>query len=221
MLDRPFGRRSLLRGAGALTAASLAPWTAGCAPDDDNALTFFFASNPDERDVRMRIVDEFQRRHPDIKVRPVLSGAGRDAAAGDVLRGRQVSGCDDGVGVDLRRTRRPGGVAGPQHPAGSRPSLRSGTAVQTASGRCMTPSRSRAVSTHYRSNGPETTCSTTSGCSPRPACRHRPERGSSRGAWASSWTPPRLSPNRTDRGGPPNGVSSTCGFPTIRPGCSP
>jgi ABC-type glycerol-3-phosphate transport system substrate-binding protein len=76
MLDRPFGRRSLLRGAGALTAASLAPWTAGCAPDDDNALTFFFASNPDERDVRMRIVDEFQRRHPDIKVRPVLSGPG-------------------------------------------------------------------------------------------------------------------------------------------------
>ncbi|MGO9747713.1 MAG: ABC transporter substrate-binding protein [Mycobacterium sp.] len=75
MLDRPFGRRSLLRGAGALTAASLAPWAGGCAPDDD-ALTFFFAANPDERDVRLRIVDEFQRRHPDIKVRPVLSGPG-------------------------------------------------------------------------------------------------------------------------------------------------
>ena len=75
MLDKPFGRRSLLRGAGALTAASMAPWTAGCAPDDD-ALTFFFAANPDERDARMRIVDEFQRRHPDIKVRPVLSGPG-------------------------------------------------------------------------------------------------------------------------------------------------
>ena len=76
MLDKPFGRRGLLRGAGALTAASLAPWAAaGCAPDDD-ALTFFFAANPDEFDARMRVVDEFQRRHPDIKVRPVLSGPG-------------------------------------------------------------------------------------------------------------------------------------------------
>lgn len=75
MLDKPFGRRSLLRGAGALTAASLAPWAGGCAPDDD-ALTFFFAANPDERDRRLRIVEEFQRRHPDIKVRPVLSAPG-------------------------------------------------------------------------------------------------------------------------------------------------
>src|SRR6201998_1540962 len=75
MLDKPFGRRSLLRGVGALTAASLAPWPVGCAPDDD-ALTFFFAANPDERDARMRIVDEFQRRHPDIKVRALLSGPG-------------------------------------------------------------------------------------------------------------------------------------------------
>ncbi len=75
MLDKPFGRRSLLRGAGALTAASVAPWWSGCAPDDD-ALTFFFAANPEERDARMRIVDEFCRRHPDIKVRAVLSGPG-------------------------------------------------------------------------------------------------------------------------------------------------
>ncbi|ORW92932.1 ABC transporter [Mycobacterium sp. IEC1808] len=75
MLDKPFGRRSLLRGAGALTAVSLAPSAAGCAPDDD-ALTFFFAANPDERDRRMRIVEEFQRRHPDIKVRAVLSAPG-------------------------------------------------------------------------------------------------------------------------------------------------
>jgi ABC-type glycerol-3-phosphate transport system substrate-binding protein len=75
MLDRPFGRRDLLRGASALGAASLAPWAAGCAPDDD-ALTFFFAANPDERDARIRIVDEFQRRHPDIKVRAVLSAPG-------------------------------------------------------------------------------------------------------------------------------------------------
>jgi multiple sugar transport system substrate-binding protein len=75
MRDKPFGRRSLLRGAGALSAAALAPWAAGCAPDDD-ALTFFFAANPEERDRRMRIVEEFQRRHPDIKVRAVLSAPG-------------------------------------------------------------------------------------------------------------------------------------------------
>lgn len=75
MLDKPFGRRGLLRGAGAVAAASLAPWSAGCAPADDS-LTFFFAANPDERDARIRIVDEFQRRHPDIRVRPVLSAPG-------------------------------------------------------------------------------------------------------------------------------------------------
>jgi multiple sugar transport system substrate-binding protein len=76
MLDRPFGRRGLLRGAGALTAAALAPWSAGCAPDDDDALTFFFAANPDEMAPRLRVVDAFQRRHPGIKVRPVLSAPG-------------------------------------------------------------------------------------------------------------------------------------------------
>ncbi|OBH13026.1 sugar ABC transporter substrate-binding protein [Mycobacterium sp. E1747] len=75
MLDKPFARRRLLRGAGALTAASMVPWGAGCAPEED-ALTFFFAANPDERDARIRIVDEFMRRHPDIKVRPVLSAPG-------------------------------------------------------------------------------------------------------------------------------------------------
>jgi multiple sugar transport system substrate-binding protein len=75
MLDKPFGRRSLLRGAGALTAASLVPSAASCA-SDDNALTFFFAANPDEAAARMRVVGEFQRRHPDIKVRPVRSGPG-------------------------------------------------------------------------------------------------------------------------------------------------
>ncbi|KLO32506.1 ABC transporter substrate-binding protein [Mycobacterium haemophilum] len=75
MHDKPFGRRSLLCGAGALTAASLAPWTAGCGPNDD-ALTFFFAATPEETDARMRIVGEFQRGHPDIKVRAVLSGPG-------------------------------------------------------------------------------------------------------------------------------------------------
>jgi multiple sugar transport system substrate-binding protein len=75
MLGKPFGRRSLLRGAGALSAAALAPWSGGCASDDD-ALTFFFAANPDEAAARMRVVQEFQRRHPDIKIRAVLSGPG-------------------------------------------------------------------------------------------------------------------------------------------------
>ncbi|MDT5138989.1 MAG: multiple sugar transport system substrate-binding protein [Mycobacterium sp.] len=76
MFDKPFGRRSLLRGAGTISASALAPWAAGCAPDDDDALTFFFAANPDEIRPRMRVVNEFQRRHPDIKVRALLSGPG-------------------------------------------------------------------------------------------------------------------------------------------------
>lgn len=76
MLDEPFARRDLLRGAGALSAAALTPWAGGCASGDDDALTFFFAANPDERDARMRVVDAFRRRHPDIKVRTLLSGPG-------------------------------------------------------------------------------------------------------------------------------------------------
>jgi multiple sugar transport system substrate-binding protein len=75
MLGKPFGRRSLMRGAGVLTAAAVAPWAGGCASDDD-ALTFFFAANPDEAAARLRVVNEFQRRHPDIRVRAVLSGPG-------------------------------------------------------------------------------------------------------------------------------------------------
>lgn len=49
MFDKPLRRRELLRGAGLLTAAALAPVAAGCASDDD-ALTFFFAANPEEAD---------------------------------------------------------------------------------------------------------------------------------------------------------------------------
>lgn len=73
MVDKPFGRRTLLRGAGALGAASLAPWAAGCGAEND-ALTFFFAANPEEADARMRIIDAFQHRHPDIRVRTVRAG---------------------------------------------------------------------------------------------------------------------------------------------------
>ncbi|OHV05901.1 ABC transporter substrate-binding protein [Mycobacterium talmoniae] len=73
MADQPFGRRTWLRGAGVLGAAALAPWPSGCAPDND-ALTFFFAANPEEADARMRIIDAFHRRYPEIPVRTVLSG---------------------------------------------------------------------------------------------------------------------------------------------------
>ena len=75
MLDRPFGRRELLRSAGVIGASALAPWATGCAGGGDE-LTFFFAANPDEADARLRIIDEFQRRHPDIKVATLLSGPG-------------------------------------------------------------------------------------------------------------------------------------------------
>jgi multiple sugar transport system substrate-binding protein len=71
--SRPFGRRTLLRGAGVLGASLVASTLAGCDYHDD-ALTFFFQANPEEANVRMRIIDEFQRRHPDIKVRTVRSG---------------------------------------------------------------------------------------------------------------------------------------------------
>lgn len=63
----------MLRGAGAIGAATLLPATSACGSDDD-ALTFFFAANPEEADARMRIVDAFQREHPDIRVRTILAG---------------------------------------------------------------------------------------------------------------------------------------------------
>ena len=72
MLGESLSRRTLLRGAGALGVASALGLT-GCGSDDD-ALTFFFQANPEEADTRLRIVDEFGRRHPDIRVRTVLSG---------------------------------------------------------------------------------------------------------------------------------------------------
>lgn len=72
--EQPLTRRALLRGAGALGAAALAPWPAGCGDGDDGALTFFFAANPEEADTRLKIIDAFQARHRDIKVRTVLAG---------------------------------------------------------------------------------------------------------------------------------------------------
>ena len=75
MFGKPLRRRSLLQCAGVLTTEALAPSATGCSSDDD-ALTFFFAANPDELRPRLRIVGEFERRHPDIKVRTILSGPG-------------------------------------------------------------------------------------------------------------------------------------------------
>jgi multiple sugar transport system substrate-binding protein len=72
VLDQPFGRRTLLRGAGVLGAASVGLGSAGCG--DGDALTFFFQANPEEADARLRIIDAFERKHPEIRVRPVLSG---------------------------------------------------------------------------------------------------------------------------------------------------
>ena len=71
---RHFDRRTLLRGAGAIGAASMALSPTACSSADDDALTFFFAANPEEADARLRVVDAFQREHPDIKVRTMLSG---------------------------------------------------------------------------------------------------------------------------------------------------
>lgn len=70
----PFDRRTLLRGAGALGAASVALLPTGCGSDDGDALTFFFGANPEEADARLQVVDAFQRTHPDIKIRTLLSG---------------------------------------------------------------------------------------------------------------------------------------------------
>ncbi|MGV0627263.1 ABC transporter substrate-binding protein [Mycolicibacter minnesotensis] len=70
---QPLPRRTVLRGAAALGAAALIPGTSACAGDDD-ALTFFFAANPEEADARLGIIDAFERAHPDIRVRTVLAG---------------------------------------------------------------------------------------------------------------------------------------------------
>src|SRR3982074_561342 len=70
---RPFGRRTLLHCAGVLGASLVASTLTGCDYHDD-ALTFFFQANPEEADARMRVIDEFQRRHPDLKVRAGRSG---------------------------------------------------------------------------------------------------------------------------------------------------
>ncbi len=64
-------RRTALRSVAAAAAATAV--SGGCAGDDD-ALTFFFQARPEEARARRRIIAEFGKRRPDIKIRTVLSG---------------------------------------------------------------------------------------------------------------------------------------------------
>ncbi|MEV6069626.1 sugar ABC transporter substrate-binding protein [Nocardia sp. NPDC052001] len=64
-------RRVLLGGA---AAAALAAATGGCGGGDDDAVTFFFQARPEEARSRLAIIEEFQRRRPDIKIRTIMSG---------------------------------------------------------------------------------------------------------------------------------------------------
>ncbi|PXX68763.1 carbohydrate ABC transporter substrate-binding protein (CUT1 family) [Nocardia tenerifensis] len=65
----PVRRRTLL---GSALAAPLLGAT-GCGSADD-ALTFFFQARPEEARGRLRVIDEFQKRHPDIRIRTIMSG---------------------------------------------------------------------------------------------------------------------------------------------------
>nr|WP_086007788.1 sugar ABC transporter substrate-binding protein [Nocardia carnea] len=62
-----------MRIAGGIGTALAVPPLSGCGGEDD-ALTFFFQANPDEADGRQRVIDEFARRYPEIRVRTLLSG---------------------------------------------------------------------------------------------------------------------------------------------------
>ncbi len=61
----PFGAAQFVAGCGRVYCGPLAPgrW---CAADDDDALILSFCSQSDEFPSPMRVVNEFQRRYPDI-----------------------------------------------------------------------------------------------------------------------------------------------------------
>lgn len=69
----PVGRREFLYAAAGFGAALAVPALGGCDSDDD-ALTFFFQADPAEADGRQRVIDEFARRNPDLRIRTLLSG---------------------------------------------------------------------------------------------------------------------------------------------------
>ncbi|WP_067817003.1 ABC transporter substrate-binding protein [Nocardia inohanensis] len=66
-----FDRRTLLRSA---AAGALLSATAGCGGGDEDAVTFFFQARPAEARTRLKIIEEFQRRRPDIRIRTIMSG---------------------------------------------------------------------------------------------------------------------------------------------------
>ena len=209
----------MLRGAAVLGAASLTPWQTACGEDGDDALTFFFQANPEEADARMRIIDAFSRAHPDIAVRTVLSGPdpmqqmSTFCAGGkcpDVLMAWELTYAglaDRGVLLDLSTMLARDRAFAAELNADSIAALYETFTFGTASTPC-------------RSNGRETSCSTTGSCSPRPTSRPRPPAGTSRGVSPNSSTRQGHSPNATAPAGSPSGVSSTPGFRTTRPGCS-
>lgn len=57
-----------------LTSALAAPLLVGGCGRDDDALTFFFGARPEEARVRLRIIEEFSKHHPDIRVRTIVAG---------------------------------------------------------------------------------------------------------------------------------------------------
>jgi multiple sugar transport system substrate-binding protein len=63
----------MLRGLGAAATALTIGSTTACG-DDGGELTFFFQAGPDEATVRMRVIEEFAKRHPDIRIRTQMSG---------------------------------------------------------------------------------------------------------------------------------------------------
>ncbi|MEV6389334.1 sugar ABC transporter substrate-binding protein [Nocardia xishanensis] len=77
---RPLGRPNVedaprgIRRRTLLGSALAAPLLANACGSGDDALTFFFQARPEEARVRLQIIDEFRKRHPDIPVRTVMSG---------------------------------------------------------------------------------------------------------------------------------------------------
>lgn len=57
-----------------LGSALALPLLSGACATDDDALTFFFQARPEEARARLRIIDEFQKLRPDIRIRTIMSG---------------------------------------------------------------------------------------------------------------------------------------------------
>ena len=219
MFDKPFGRRTLLRGAGVLGAASLAPWSSGCGGADEHALTFFFQANPEEADARMRIVDEFTRTHRDIRVRTVLSGPdpmqqmSTFCAGGkcpDVLMAWELTYAGlagRGVLLDLNTMLAQDRSFAAELKADSIASLYA--TFTFSDGQYALPEQWSGNFLFYNRQ-----LFAEAGVKPPPTRWEQP--------WSSpsSSTRPKPSPSATDPGGSPSGASPTPGCPPTRPACS-